>query len=68
MCIAIPGKVIEIGRGEALVDFNGIEQRVNTYLVDDLYIGDYVLVHIGCAIEKINKEIAKETLDILRKL
>lgn len=68
MCVAIPGKVVEIKGTESLVEFGRIRKMVNTYLIENLEIGDYVLVHVGCAIEKINEEEAKENLDIFKSL
>ena len=50
MCVAIPGKVIEVFEDKAKVDFNGNTVNVNTGLVDPKP-GQYVLVHAGCAIE-----------------
>lgn len=66
MCVAIPGKVVEIKGTEALVEFGRIRKMVNIYLIENLNIGDYVLVHVGCAIEKINEQEAKENLDIFK--
>jgi len=76
MCLAIPGKIINIDRNTALVDFNGIYQKIVIALVKDPEIGKYVVVHAGYAIEIMDefeaqdainqwKEIAKEqNLDI----
>ncbi|MDX1799167.1 MAG: HypC/HybG/HupF family hydrogenase formation chaperone, partial [Candidatus Lokiarchaeia archaeon] len=62
MCLAIPGKIIEINNKEssALVDYgDGTKRRINISLVT-VNIGDYVLVHAGFAIEKLNKNEAKK--------
>lgn len=70
MCLAIPGKIIEINNKEssALVDYgDGTKRRINISLVT-VNIGDYVLVHAGFAIEKLNKNEAKKTLDIFRQM
>ncbi|MBN1214134.1 MAG: HypC/HybG/HupF family hydrogenase formation chaperone [Candidatus Lokiarchaeota archaeon] len=76
MCLAIPGKIINIDGNTALVDFNGIYQKIVIALVKDPEIGKYVVVHAGYAIEIMDefeaqdainqwKEIAKEqNLDI----
>ncbi len=66
MCVAIPGKVIKTYKGRAVVDFEGVNMEVNTDLIESVNIGDYLLVHIGCAIEKINKIDAKEYKDTLK--
>lgn len=68
MCVAVPGKVVEIYKGEALVEFQGVEMRVNTIFVEDLKLGDYVLIHVGCAMEKIDEEEALKTLEIFKRL
>ncbi|MEG0371950.1 MAG: HypC/HybG/HupF family hydrogenase formation chaperone [Clostridium sp.] len=68
MCVAVPGKIINVFEMESLVDFEGYIKRVNTALIEEPKIGDYVLVHVGCAIEKVTKDEATKSLDILKKL
>lgn len=68
MCIAVPVEVIEIYDTEALVNFGGVKKKVDTSLIEELTIGDYVLLHAGCAIEKLDKEEAKETLKLFESL
>lgn len=68
MCVAIPGKVIEIYEGESLIDFGKIKKRVNTFFIDNIKLGDYVLIHAGCAIEKVSEEEAIETMDIFKSI
>lgn len=68
MCIAVPVEIIEIYDNEALVNFGGVKKKVDTSLIEDVSLGDYVLLHAGCAIEKLNKEEAKETLRIFQSL
>ncbi len=63
MCIAIPGKVLEVEGDQASVDFNGNRVSVNTGLVDPKP-GQYVLVHAGCAIEVMEKDKAQEIIDL----
>ncbi|MDD6311097.1 MAG: HypC/HybG/HupF family hydrogenase formation chaperone [Firmicutes bacterium] len=63
MCVAIPGKVIARDGSTAKVDFNGNIVNVNAGLVDP-QIGQYVLVHAGCAIEVMEKDAAQEIIDI----
>lgn len=55
MCVALPGKVIEIKDREAVVDFNGNQVTARAGLVD-VAVGDYVLVHAGCVIQKVTKQ------------
>ncbi|UCC18627.1 MAG: HypC/HybG/HupF family hydrogenase formation chaperone [Promethearchaeota archaeon] len=59
MCLAIPGKILEINENSALVDFDGIKQNVIIALIQNPEIGKYVIVHAGYAIEMMNEEEAK---------
>ena len=70
MCLAIPGKIVEIDKKKehATVDYgDGTKRKANVTLVD-VQIGDYVLVHAGFAIEVLNEEEAKKTLDLFREM
>ena len=66
MCVAIPAKIIEIYEHESLVDFGKIKKKVNTFFIEDIKIGDYVLIHAGCAVEKISEEEAIETINLFK--
>lgn len=68
MCLAVPGKVIEINESKAVIEVGNVKREVFTQLVPDVELGDYVLVHAGCAIEIVDKEEALKTLDILKEL
>ncbi|MFZ2456852.1 MAG: HypC/HybG/HupF family hydrogenase formation chaperone [Candidatus Altiarchaeia archaeon] len=67
MCLAIPGKVLEIKGKEATVDFGGVKRSVKTDLVN-VKPGEYVIVHAGYAIEVMSEEDALETLKILEEM
>ena len=72
MCLAIPGRVVEL-REEghfALVDVSGVRRRVNVDLLmdDGLETGDWVLIHVGFAMSKIGEREAEEQLDLLAQL
>ncbi|MDY6959246.1 MAG: HypC/HybG/HupF family hydrogenase formation chaperone [Halobacteriota archaeon] len=67
MCLAVPAKVLEISGDEAKVDFGGVTRTVNISLVD-VNVGEYVIVHAGFAIEMMNEEQAKESLEIWEAL
>ena len=67
MCIAIPGKVVSIENRQATVDFKGNQVRVNVSLIQPK-IGDYVLIHAGCAIQVIDAVEAEEMLEILGEM
>ncbi|WBW95048.1 HypC/HybG/HupF family hydrogenase formation chaperone [Oceanirhabdus sp. W0125-5] len=68
MCVAVPVEVIEVREHEAVVNFGGVRKEVNIDLVYDLQVGDYVLLHAGCAMQKIDKEEAEKTLEIFKAL
>ena len=65
MCIAAPAKVVEIREEEKIgfVDFGGVKQQIKLDLVDKVEIGKYVLVHAGYAIEQLDDQTAKESLE-----
>lgn len=56
MCLAIPALIVAVEEYSAKVDIMGVESEVNLQLIEDSKIGDYVLVHAGCAIQKIDTE------------
>jgi len=68
MCLAVPGKLVEREGGEGTVDFQGNRVRVNTMLVDDVKVGDWVLVHAGFAIQKLDEEEARATFAVLAEM
>ena len=67
MCIAIPVKVESIDGNMAKVDFNGNLVNVNTGIIEP-EVGQYVLVHAGCAIEVMEKDKAQELIDLFAEL
>ena len=68
MCLGIPGKVIEIEKSVAKVDVGGVSREISLDLCPDVSVGEYVLIHTGFAIQKVDEEEAKETLDLLRQM
>jgi len=62
MCLAIPAKVVEIRENVAIVDFGGVRREARLDFVKDVKIGDYVIVHTGFAIEKLDEKTALESL------
>ena len=64
MCLAIPGKIIEIKEQNhlAIVDFDGLQQEVIIALIQNPEVGKYVIVHVGYAIEQINEQDALEAI------
>jgi len=68
MCLAIPMKIREIKQGFARVESGGLSRLINIEMLPDIKIGDYVLVHAGFAIEKVDEKKAQETLKILDEI
>lgn len=66
MCYSIPAKIISIKCDEAEVDYGGVTKKVNISLIDKAKIGEYILVHAGFGIEKIETKSAEESLQIIR--
>ena len=59
MCLAIPGKIIKINNHLAIVEFQGMQKEINISIVD-VKVGDYVMVHAGFAIEKMEKDYVEK--------
>ncbi len=74
MCLAIPGKVISIEPGSdeifrmGIVSFDGINRQVNLAMVPEVKVNDYVLVHVGVAIQTLDEEEAMKTLEYLKEI
>jgi hydrogenase expression/formation protein HypC len=71
MCLAIPGRVVEILDEEnrlAKVDVSGVLRNVNVGLLDGVRDGDWVLIHVGFALSKVDEEEAHATLALLQQM
>ena len=69
MCLAIPVRVVELrGEDTALVDLDGIRKEISLALVDDVAVGDYVILHVGYALSKLDPEEAERTLALFAEL
>ena len=68
MCVAFPSKVVEINGAMATVELGGNHSTARIDLIDDVKLGDYVLVHAGFAISVVEEEYAKETLALLNEV
>lgn len=68
MCLGLPLKIVEIDNKEAIGELNGVKRKVRIDLIENLKIGDYVMIHAGFAIEKLDESSALETLDIVNEL
>lgn len=65
MCLAVPGKIIVIDEMWAVADVMGVQNTVNVQLVNNPQIGEHILIHAGCAIQKINSEYFTYLQDVL---
>lgn len=68
MCLAIPAQVVSIDGNTAIVDFGGVKRSVSVALLEKLEPGDYVIVHTGYAIQKMNQKEAEESLELWREV
>ncbi|MBF0281807.1 MAG: HypC/HybG/HupF family hydrogenase formation chaperone [Zetaproteobacteria bacterium] len=70
MCLAIPALVVSLDEITAMatVDIGGVRKEVSTQLVEDLCIGDYVLIHVGFALQKLDEDEAAQTLKLFAEL
>ncbi|MFA4948208.1 MAG: HypC/HybG/HupF family hydrogenase formation chaperone [Candidatus Krumholzibacteriia bacterium] len=68
MCLGIPMLIMERSGNDAIVESGGVRKSVRLDLLDTAAIGDYVLIHAGYAIEKLDTEEALETLELLRQV
>ena len=68
MCLAIPAKIVKIENGMGTIDMDGTRREVSLLLQEDAGVGDYVIVHAGFAIHRVDEEEALESLKFLREM
>ena len=68
MCLAVPMKVVKIDGDEGIVTTFALTRKVNFALLKGVRVGDYILLHAGFAIAKVNPEEAKKTIKMIRDL
>jgi len=73
MCLAIPGRITSVGGGEGLartakVDFGGIQKDVSLAYVPEAKVGDYVIVHVGFALSRVDESEANQVFEYLREM
>ncbi len=68
MCLAIPAQVVSVKDNTAIVDFGGVKRSVSIALLEKLEPGDYVIVHTGYAIQKMDRKEAEESLELWREV
>ena len=67
MCLAIPSKIIKIENEMATIDVDGVRREASLLLMEDAAVGEWVIVHAGFAIQKLDEEGALETLRLLKE-
>jgi len=67
MCLAIPAKIIGIQNDMAMVDVDGVKREASLLLLEDAQVNDYVIVHAGFAIKKVDESAALETIELLKE-
>lgn len=68
MCVGLSAKVVSVNKGTAVIDASGAKREVSADLIDDLEVGDYVMVHAGVAIAKITSDDSEETDEIMESI
>ena len=68
MCLSIPGEIVSINNLEAVANIGNIKRSVRLDLLPSTQVGDYVLIHSGYALEKIDEEEAQSTLELLEEM
>ena len=72
MCLALPVKVIEVGIGPsgdfAIVDLGGVKKEISLALLDGVQVGDYVILHVGYALSRLDPEEAAKTLTLFTQM
>jgi hydrogenase expression/formation protein HypC len=69
MCLAIPAKVVQkLENDQALVEVGGVRNQVSLMLVEDVTVGDYVIVHVGFAIARLNADEAEKSLALFDEI
>jgi hydrogenase expression/formation protein HypC len=68
MCLGIPGKIVAIRGNLAEIDFSGVAREVSLLLCPEVHEGDYVLVHVGFAIQRLDENEALGTLALFREM
>lgn len=69
MCLAIPAKVVELlADDQCVIDLGGVRKEISLALVSDVVVGDYVIVHVGYALNKLDQDEAEKTLALFAEM
>ena len=68
MCLGMPSKVVEINGNKCVVEMMGVKSEISIELLEGVKVGDFVLVHAGCAIQILDEEDALRTIEIFNEI
>lgn len=68
MCLAVPSRIVEIDGPMAVIDADGVRRECNLMMLEDAAVGDYVIVHAGFAIQKIDEAAALDSIALMREM
>jgi len=68
MCVGVPMQVISIEGDQAMTEVDGVKREASLMLLDEVAVGDFVIIHAGFAISKLDEEDARETLAMMREV
>jgi hydrogenase expression/formation protein HypC len=68
MCLAVPLRITELDGTDAIAERDGVSRRIKVNFIRNPKVGDYVIVHAGFAIERVNEDQARDDLDAWREL
>lgn len=68
MCLGLPARVLSINGNSCTTEMMGVENKISIELLDNVKVGDYVLVHAGCAIQILDQEEALKTIEIFEEI
>jgi hydrogenase expression/formation protein HypC len=68
MCLGVPGRIVKLEGKDAIAEIMGAERSISIELLENVKIGDYVLIHAGCAIQVVDEEEALDTIRLFNEL
>lgn len=68
MCLAVPLKIVELKENNAVGEIEGVRRNIRVDFIKNLKIGDYVMVHAGFAIEKLDEKSARENIELIKEV
>ncbi|KRQ86616.1 hydrogenase assembly chaperone [Caloramator mitchellensis] len=68
MCLAVPLRIVEVNGNDAIAEHDGVKMKIRVDFIKDVHIGDYVYVHAGFAINKLDEKLAKENLELFKEV